>query len=865
MSRRQVKYPNIAHLILRTFGRYQRDFEFNADIEEEYLEKSQNAGPLKAKIWFWKQALRTIPAYLKYRNFWSLLMFKNYLKIAFRNIQRRKLYSSINIFGLALGYTISILIMFWVKDEMGYDKFHENHESIYRVIVQEKYQGEERYIPRTVGALRSASKAEIPEVLYSTRTHMSSGRIINYGTKIFSEDEFMLADSDFFTIFSFKLQKGDPASVLENLNSIVISKESAYKYFGDEDPLGKVLNVDNRFDYVVTGVLDEIPGNSHLQFDFIINAENIDTFLPGEGYGNNWRVGAFSTYLLLANGSKKQQVQLKIDALYHKNSENENAAMILQPLKDIHFYDISGTIVLSGSSAIKYVYIFSCIAALVLFIACINFMNLTTAQSENRSREVGLRKVSGAHRDQLIFQYLSEAVIFSFLALLTALFLVYLILPVFNDLSGKELQVLRTGNFDILFLIIALTIFTGLFSGIYPAFFLSSFHPVVVLKGINDPAGKSVLLRKGLVVGQFILSIALIVFTVIVHKQLYFMQNKDPGYLKEKILYLDLSSSAGQNYDTFKNELLKNSKILQVTASSNLPTRGILATVGVDWDGKSTDEQIMMEFSSIDYDYIETYGLDVLEGNSFQEEFMDREYFSLIMNKKARDITGYDTPVGKLISFGRNQGRILGIVDNYHFESLHAEIKPLILVSIPAYFRYIHVKMRPDVEEMRSVIDYIENIWISLNPESPFEYHFLDETFNLQYSFEQRFGRIFNYASILTILISAFGLFGLISYTAERKTKEIGIRKTLGASVKDIMFNLSKEFILLVFTANIISWPIAYHLGNKWLDGFAYRTEIEIWLFLVSGSAALTIALITISYHIVKASLRNPVDSLKHE
>ncbi|MCP4724528.1 MAG: FtsX-like permease family protein, partial [bacterium] len=761
MSKNIMKPPTFALFLLRRMAKYNSEYELNGDIEEEYREHVDNLGIRSAKLWFWKHALRSIPAYLKYTNFWSFMMSKNYIKIAIRNIRRNKGFSIINISGLTIGLAVCILISLWVRDELSFDKFHENYDSIYRVITQETYQGQPTLITRTVGALFKASKEEIPEIAYAARTHRSSGKIIRYGDKIFAEDEFLLTDQDFFAIFSFQITKGDPANVLVDPNSIVLTEEMAAKYFGKDDPIGKILNIDSQYDLVVTGIVENIPGNSHLQFDFLSPAQNIDRFIAGEGYAESWRVGAFSTYLLLVENSLVEEVGLKVDELYKRNSENENAAMNLQPFKDVHFYSTGRmTIALAETSSIRFVYIFSSIAAIVLLIACINFMNLTTAQAGKRSKEVGLRKVAGAHRKDLIYQYLGEAVFLSLIALVFASIMVLLLLPAFNSLSGKEMEFISTKNLGLFSGLFGITVITGLLAGTYPAFYLSSFQPVKVIKGVMKKGQGGSKIRRMLVVGQFGLSIFLIIFTVIVYTQLNFMKNKDLGYDKEQVIYLDYVNELRTNYDTFETELLKNSNITEITASSNLPTRGILATVGVDWDGRNSDEPMSMEFTSVDYGYIETFGIDILQGRSFQEEFMDEEYYSLILNRKALDLTGYKSPLGKLITFGRNQGKILGVVDDYHFESLHTEIKPMIMISIPAYFNHIYVKLNSDDTDLKSVIDYMENIWTDLNPNTPFEYHFLDEEFESQYKNEQRFGKIFNYSTILAIFISALGLFG---------------------------------------------------------------------------------------------------------
>ncbi len=785
-------------------------------------------------------------------------MLKNYLKIAFRNIKRHKGYSFINIVGLAIGMACCILILLWVQDELSYDRFHENADDIYRVLQDINFTDHSTTWAITQGPLGPSLKEDFPEIIDATRI-TDRGFRLTYDDKSYDERVGM-ADNSILKMFTFPLVKGDPATALSNPLSIVLTEGMAAKYFGDEDPIGKTIKADDQWDFQVTGIMKNIPRNSHLQFDFLI------PFIFGRELNytvDHWGNSSFRTYVQLPKGIPAQDVISKISGyLFEKPTIEKDARLNLQPLTRIHLY--SNYEYDSAHGDITYVTLFSIIAFFILLIACVNFMNLATARSANRAKEVGMRKVSGAHKSDIIRQFYSESILLAFISLLLAMILVWLLLPVFNTLAAKELSLDISRNISILLGLLCIAMMTGIISGSYPAFFLSAFQPVMVLKGFRLSGSKGSLFRKILVVFQFSLTILLIICTIGVYNQIDYMRNRKLGYDKEYMIYFRMRGDIREKFETVKNELLQNPNILGVTASSNVPTYGYYFSNSLwHWEGQNPDEEILIRGVLIDLDYFKTFGMEIAEGRNFSKEFPTDATEAIMVNEEAVKVMGMESPIGKRLSLQDRNLKIIGVVKNYHFRSLRQEIEPLVLLYYPSYCRVLFARLKSD--EIPQTIGYIEDVWKRFAPGLPFNYNFLDEALNRLYRSEQRIGTLFRYFSILAILISCLGLLGLASFMAEQRTKEIGIRKVLGATASNIVALLSKEFTKWVIVANVFAWPIAYFALNKWLQTYAYKTNVALWSFILSGALALFLALTTVSYQSIKAALANPADSLRYE
>ena len=784
-------------------------------------------------------------------------MFNNYVKTAWRNIVRHKGYSFINIFGLATGMAACLLILLWVLDELSFDGFHKNKDSIYRVL-QDVHLDRDTTWAINQGPLGPALQAAIPEITKCTRGTARRFRI-RYNDKRFDEIvEF--ADPAFFEMFDFPLVKGDAKAALAEPHSIVISEDMAVKYFAGEDPLGKVLRADDQYSFVVTGVTAEAPRNSHLRPQFII------PFVFGrelEFTVDNWGNSQFTTYVMLKNGVSQAAVEGKIARFLDDKPTLEKGTILrLQPLTRIHLYS-NFEYDRFGAGDIKYIQIFSIAAFFILLIAGINFMNLSTARSAARAREVGMRKVLGAGRSELIRQFFIESVFIAFAALLSAILLVELLLPLFNDLANKEMALDPFGNPAILFGILGIAILTAMLSGSYPALFFSSFRPIKVLKGNGELGNSKSLSRKALVITQFSLSLIMIIGTLIVFKQLDYIQNKKLGYNKENLLYFMMRREFVTKYDTLKNELVRHPNILSVTRTTAFPDEGALFINSKwRWEGQNPKEEVLMYGNLVDHDYFKTFGMEIAQGRGFSKDH-PTDQTAAVLNEEAVKRMGMASPIGMELANGEDKFTIVGIVKNYHFLSLHKKIEPLVLILAPEYCRGVVARIKS--EGISSTIAFLQKKWGEFSSEYPFSYGFMDQRLGELYRTEKRAASLIQYFTLLTIFISCLGLFGMASFMTERRTKEIGIRKVLGASVSRIVLMLSREFTFLVLSANVIGWPAAYFLAKKWLQNFAYRTPIRFEIFILGAMLSLAIAWLTVSYQTVKAARANPVDSLRYE
>ncbi|MFA9452476.1 MAG: ABC transporter permease [Candidatus Aminicenantaceae bacterium] len=785
-------------------------------------------------------------------------MIRNYLKVALRNIVRHKGYSFINITGLAIGMACCILILLWVQDELSFDHFHENAGDIHRVIQDINFADHSTTWAITQGPLGPALRDDFPEIDNMARFTRRSMRL-TYEDKMFDETLGM-ADESIFEVFTFPLLQGDPATALIDPFSVVLTEEMAWKYFGEQDPMGKVLNADGQFDFKVTGILKELPRNSHIRFDFLV------PFIFGRELNytvDRWGNSQFTTYVQLQRGLAASDVIIKIARyLDDKPTIEKDAALNLQPLTRIHLHSHYDFDFASGD--ITYVTIFSLVAFFILLIACINFMNLTTARSSNRAREVGMRKVAGAYRSDLIRQFFGESMLLASVAFFLALGLVLLLLGAFNTLAAKELTLGISSSGWLWLGLLGIALITGFISGTYPALFLSGFQPVRVLKGSLQSGARSSAFRKFLVVFQFSLTILLIICTLVVYRQLDYMRNKKLGYDQEHLIYMGMRGQMREQFDAVKQELQSHPNIVAVTASANVPTYGYSFSNSLwRWEGQDPDEEILMRASFVDVDFLKTLGIELLAGRDFSKEFSTDQDAAVAVNEAAARAMGMEDPVGRRLTLDERESTIVGLVKDYHFRSLRQEIDPLILIFSPPNSQVLFVRLKG--EDMLQSLAHIEGIWNTFAPGFDFRYRFMDETLDLLYRAEQRTGTIFRIFTLLAVSISCLGLFGLASYLAEQRTKEIGIRKVLGATVTHIVYLLSKDFTKWVIAANLIAWPVAYYAMRQWLQGFAYRIPLPWWVFGLSALLALAIALLTVSFQSVRAALANPGDSLRYE
>jgi putative ABC transport system permease protein len=799
----------------------------------------------------------------------EIIMLTNYLKIAIRNLLRQKVYAVINVFGLAIGLLCCLIILLYVQDELSYDRFHEKADRIYRMVLDLGMPTGTNELASTPSALTPALLQDFPEIEQAVRFYKYfGGASVSHGDKRFQEDSFFFADAAVFDMFTYRFLAGDAKTALQAPFSIVLTESAAQKYFGSANPLGQQLTVNDTLQFRVTGVMEDVPAQSHFRFDFLASFTSWEAMLPG--LVNTWAPHMYYTYVLLKPGIPPTELEQKLPAFVdrHTNlSEGWSFTFLLQPLQDIHLQSHrQGELQANGSQA--QVYIFLAIAVFVLLLACINFMNLATARSADRAREIGMRKVLGANRSQLIRQFLAESIILSFLSLIVAFVLGEFVLPRFNVIAGKTLALDVYGNWSWMAGLIALIFLVGVLAGSYPAFYLSGFG---LEGGSPKSASRSAyLLRKVLVVFQFTISIILISGTGIVNDQLNFMRNQKLGFAPEQILVVPVPSipERAQKVETLEASLLQHTAILNATASNSVPGRGIIL-YSFHAEGMPEDEWQTINTLFVDPDFVETYQMEIVAGRDFSGDHTADPTRAFILNEAAVAKLGW-TPqeaIGKQFALRRGGGRIIGVVKDFHYVSLHQPVEPLAMIPTPVVYSGapMYLSLRVRTEDLANTLAFVESTWRALIPNRTFEYFYLDDDFDRQYRADKRFGEVFLSFAALAIFIACLGLFGLSAFAAEKRTKEIGIRKVLGASVSGIIGLLSKDFVKLVLVANLIAWPIAYFAMNKWLQDFAYRIEISWWVFALAGGLALLIALLTVSFQAIKAALANPVDSLRYE
>ena len=788
-------------------------------------------------------------------------MIKNYFKTAWRNLLQNKTFSLINIFGLALGMTCSLVIMLWLNDEMKKDKFHQNGKRLYRVMENQFYSGNVSTFDATPGILAENIVKDIPDIQMASQMLWEEEPLFTVDNT-YDKEKGRYVEKDFLPMFSFKLTKGDPATALARPDAVVISKKLADKYFKGQDPVGKMIRIDNTDNVVVTGVLDEIPKSSSLTFDFLMSFEQ---WRKRNDWAKDWGNNGPRCYVMLAPNTSVDKANAKIKNYIKTKNKESNVNLFLQNYGESYLYSDWENGKQNGGR-IEYVKIFSIVGIIILIIACINFMNLATARSLRRAREIGVRKVVGAGKRQLIGQFIGESLFVSFLAICISLLIVMLLLPSFNTLTEKHLSLDFTDP-SFLLLLLGLVLVTGIISGSYPALFMSSLKPIIVLKGLLKFKPGATYFRKALVVFQFALSIILILGMIVIYRQIDFIHNKNLGFAKEDLLYIPLEGELQKTYPTFKEQLLKQPGIKYVSSAQSNPLEVGSSTSGVRWPGKDTTKLILFSSNPITYDYIKTMGIQLVEGRDFSTDY-SLDTMNYLVNEAAAKKIGYKDPVGKELTMWGDKGMIVGLMKDYHHNSLHVPIEPLILrlhkMSWGGNY-WGNVIVRTEKGKTKQAIASMEKLYKQFNPGFPFKYYFTDDEIANRYKAEYTVSKLSRYFAFLAIFISCLGLFGLVTFTAEQKTKEIGIRKVLGASVTGIVGMLSKDFLTLVVIAAVIAFPVAWLAMHRWLNDFAYRVNIGWWVFVIAGVVALLIALLTISFQSIKAAIANPVKSLRTE
>jgi len=863
MKEKQNKPPRIASWIIKRSSMEYHKHQALGDLEELYYQIQNDSGGKNADRWYWRQALRSIPFFIHSILYWLITMFKNYLKISYRNVKRQKVYSSINIIGLAVGLAAVMLILLYVQFELSYDKFHNKSDRIYRAVINYKNARKGRgYTPYP---LLTALQNEFPEIVNAAR--MGPDPVLfGYKNNRFKEDRVFWADGTLFDMFSFPFIKGNPETALSEPNSVVITEEMARKYFGDEDPMAKnvtvkVLDGDRILFMKITGVLKKIPPNSHIKFDILISMKNgIEIYKRLEkSWGLHW---VFSYILIPQNmetGKFKAQFPSLLDKYAGENTSNR-FELDLQPLTAIHL----------DSGSIIYVYIFSAIALFILILSCLNYMNLTTVQSTRRTKEIGMRKVFGGQRQHIRNQFFSEVFLTTLTAALIAVFLAKLLLPVFNDLSGRELSFDIMRSPGLLIELFCLVLIVSLVSGSYPALLLSSYKPREILSGTIQKHIKGSTFKNILVVFQYAISVILIIGTMVIYSQLDYIKKRNLGFNKEQIIVLPVEDRMVQRrMNTIKNEFLTYAGVQDVAVSSEELPSQLNYRQNVFWEGLPDGEQIEMYIMTIDENFFELLDIEFLEGRNFSPDFITDFNNACIINEAALKEVGWDSAVDKTfgVSSRQRNGKIIGVVKDSHFKSLHSRVEPIVFFRLPRTVRQSpdNILVKVSSENLSATLGYLEETWGKFSPDQSFTYYFADENFAEQYKAEERFGKVASYASLLAIIIASLGLFGVASYMIEQRTKEIGIRKVLGATVLKINTMLFKEFFMLVAIANIIAWPVSYLLMSIWLQSFAYHVNIGAGILLLSTVFTLIIALITVSYKSVKAAGANPVEALRFE
>jgi len=865
-AKKNHRLPAPARFILERMSLYNDRHSIIENFEESYQAIRKAKGSLEAKTWCWISVLRSLMEYISLSMRWRWVMWNNYLKIALRNIRRHMGYSVINMSGLVLGLSCFILISLFVMYELSYDRHHEHSDRIYRII---NHQPEKNYMNSddfgwTQGPLAPVLMDRYPEFESVARINLFQNQLVVRDDDSFLLNDFYFADPEIFDIFSLDLLHGDPESALENPDSIILSETTSRKIFGSGNPVGRILKYGNSGDLIVTGVLKDMPHNSHFRMESLMPFRKYLELRPMNA--ERWNPGWYCyTYCLLREGVDPGALEGKIIPLSQEIFEINRieSRLLLQPIERIHLYShINGEIQANGD--IKHVVLFYSIAFLILIIACINYMNLGIARSVQRGREVGVRKVVGAQKSQLVQQFLGESIIQTALAFVLSLAVVRLVLPSFNMFFDRDIPFNLLGSLKFLLILFALVLLTGLFSGSYPSFIMSAFKPIAALRGRPDQRSRRFSLRPILVVFQFTISIVLIICTLVVKKQLDFIHKTDVGYTRDRIVVLRLRDrELRDNIGTIKAELVKNPDVLAVSGSNYLPNS--MTSFNRFPKPDHVDPSLLTIYTNyVDYDYVDLYGLELVQGRNFSKDYVSDPDEAVLINETAARALGWDRLDGQRLEHRHGVSpEIIGVLKDFNFQSLHNEIAPLCFYLDPDSAYMLSIKIRGD--DIPDTLRFIQSRIEAISSAYPFEYRFFDDIFDQAYRAERKLGSLFLVCSGLAVFIACLGLFGLVAFTAAQRTKEIGIRKVLGASVPNIVRLLSNEFLQWVLLANILSWPIAYFAMSGWLRGFAFRVDIGPGVFLLSALITFFIALATLTSQSIKAAAADPVDSLRYE
>jgi putative ABC transport system permease protein len=807
-------------------------------------------------------------------------MLFNYLKIAARNLLKYKFISFINLIGLTVGLACCLLILTYIINELSYDKYHSKADRIYRVtrVFNNPENGDVSLHLGTIAPpFAPLLVNDFKEIESVTRLLQNGVTPFRYGDKLFNEQNPYWADSNFFKFFDMEVVKGNPEKALTDPYCVMLSENVAKKYFGNEDPINKVIRMNNQSDFKVTGIFKELPANSHFHPELMLSFSTLrDTAIYGEeNLRTNWGNNAFFTYVLLPQGYDIKKLEAQLPAFVDRHVEtgpkfkaSQWTSLPLQKMTDIHLRShLDAEAEENGD--IKRVYIFSAIALFILLIACINYMNLSTARSALRAREIGVRKVVGAERKAIIFQFLTESVLVCWLAIILAFVLTWTLLPSLGKLAGQDLSIDILLRWQVVVPLLIIPFIVGIISGLYPAIFMSSFQPVRVLKGLFRAGGSNISFRKVLVTTQFAISIILIICTAVVFKQMRYMQGKALGFDRDHLVTIPYTNALNDHFDGFRTELMSNSSVKNVGRSSRIPTGRLLDAMGTQVKSGDTlaPANVDIKFVAADKDFTSTYGVKIVAGRGFSGNFSS-DTSSFLINEAAAAVLGFKNvqdAVGLQMGYGNRRGTLVGVFNDFHFESMHQKILPLVLLVPRTPFSYGNISVKVSGSNIAGALAHLEKTWQKFVPDIPYQYTFLDENFERLYRSEQREKSIFTIFSFVAIFIACLGLLGLSAFAISQRVKEIGIRKVLGADTSTIVTLLSKDFMKLVIIAAVIAFPIAWWAMNKWLQDFAYRITIPWWIFLVAGIIAAVIALLTISAQAIKAAIANPVKSLRTE
>ncbi len=783
-------------------------------------------------------------------------MLKNYLKTALRGFGRQKSSFFINVAGLSIGLACSFLIFLWVMDEMNMDQYHADSDRIYQIMEHQNYSDEISTTLSTPGIVARNIKEDFPEFEYASNYTWSIGYLFTKDNQSFREYG-IYVENDFFQILSIDLLYGNREELLVNPNTVVISEDMAEKYFGERNPVGEGITLDNNQELTITGVFKNMPGNSSFQFDCLLR---YDDWLLESEWATEWGNNGPRAISKLVAGTDVAALNEKIEGYVKSKNEGSHVDLFVYPFAERYLRSQFDNKVVVGGR-IEYVRLFTIVAIFILLIACINFMNLSTAKAAKRSKEVGIRKSIGAGKGSLIAQFIGESMIISFFSLFVSLLMVELFLPVFNELTSKSISVDYSNPF-LIAIFLGTVLITGLVSGSYPAFYLSSMEAVKTLKGSLKSSGKEAFARKGLVVFQFSLSIILIVSTIVIYRQIQFTQNQNLGYSKENLIYFGTEDEVGEQWETFHEQLENIPGVISASRSTHSFLNQHNNTMGLDWPDKDPETRILFENIGMDYGLISTMDIEIIEGRSFSDDY-GADSSKIIFNETAIEAMGLENPIGTVITLWDEEKEIIGVAKDFHFQSFRTEVNPLFFRLTPEFGWRAFVRL--ESANISNTLSQIEELYSSFNPTYPFDYNFMDEQYANLYQSEMRIGALARYFSIIAIFISCLGLFGLSAFTAEQRAKEIGVRKVLGATVRSLVLLLSGDFTKLVLVSIAISIPVSWYLMNQWMADYAYSSGIEWWVFGAAGICALVIAWLTVSWQSIKAAIANPVKSLKSE